>query len=221
MSRLSRALQACHCRWLKPTGTWNLSDSGFAEASAPCDRHSGFAESLCGCLLWHCCRFGVPMLGHVCAKIESVHAPLLDFTIITGWKATMKPIFPAAIGGDPKLVHLSNALRMVDGAKPLQVGGVCKAEVHIFFAINANKPPSMPHASSPAGGLYMASTLNHCHRRHHSKLPATPLPHAHRTGWAFANSLHHPCANSVMFGYCGYQRLFIVKPRHNQHFAYN
>ena len=68
--------------WLKPT--WNL--SGFTQASATHDRHSGFAQSLCGCLIWHCCRFGVPMLGYVCIRNESIQAPILDFTIITGWK---------------------------------------------------------------------------------------------------------------------------------------
>ena len=130
----------------------------------------------------------------------------------------MKPIIPAPIGGDLKFLHLSNAFRMVNGPKPLQVGGVCKAEVRIVSAINANEPPSMPHASSPLGGLYIASTLNHHHRQPRSKLPATLLAHTHRTGWVFANSLHHPFANSVM---SGHWRLFVVNPHHTKHFAYN
>jgi len=89
---------------------------------------------------------------------ENVQAPM-DFAIVTGWKvcckshfftnlliffllfqAIMKSIFPAAIDGDLlKLVHLSNGFRMVDGAKPLQVGDVCKAEARIVSVINANE----------------------------------------------------------------------------------
>jgi len=48
--------------------------ASFAEASALHDRHSGFAMSLRGCLLWHCCGFGVCMLGYVC---EGEHVNLL------------------------------------------------------------------------------------------------------------------------------------------------
>ena len=52
----------------------------------------------------------------------------------------MKSIFPAAIDGDLlKLVHLSNGFRMVDGAKPLAVGDVCKAEARIVSVINASE----------------------------------------------------------------------------------
>jgi fatty acid synthase subunit alpha len=52
----------------------------------------------------------------------------------------MKSIFPAAIDGDLlKLVHLSNGFRMVDGAKPLAVGDVCKAEARIISVINASE----------------------------------------------------------------------------------
>ena len=132
----------------------------------------------------------------------------------------MKPIIPTPIGGDLRFVHFSNAgaFRMVNGPKPLQVGGVCKAEVRIVSAINANEPPSMPHASSPLGGLYIAPTLSHCHRQPRSKLLATLLAHARKTSWVFANSLHHPFANSVM---SGYWRLFVVNTRHTKHFAYN
>ena len=52
----------------------------------------------------------------------------------------MKSIFAAAIDGDLlKLVHLSNGFRMVDGAKPLAVGDVCKAEARIISIINASE----------------------------------------------------------------------------------
>lgn len=52
----------------------------------------------------------------------------------------MKSIFPSVIDGDLlKLVHLSNGFRMVDGAKPLQAGDVCKAEARIVSVTNANE----------------------------------------------------------------------------------
>jgi hypothetical protein len=44
----------------------------------------------------------------------------------------MKSIFPGAIDGDLlKLVHLSNSFRTVEGAKPLQVGDICRPEARI------------------------------------------------------------------------------------------
>ena len=55
----------------------------------------------------------------------------------------MKSIFPAAIDGDfLKLVHLYNDFRMVDGAKPLAVGDVCKAEACVISVINAKEKSS-------------------------------------------------------------------------------
>ena len=52
----------------------------------------------------------------------------------------MKSIFPTTIDGDLlKLVHLSNGFRMVDGAKPLQVGDICNAEARIASVTNANE----------------------------------------------------------------------------------
>jgi fatty acid synthase subunit alpha len=55
-------------------------------------------------------------------------------------QAIIKSIFPSAIDGDLlKLVHLSNGFRMIDGAKPLQVGDVCKAEARIVSVTNANE----------------------------------------------------------------------------------
>jgi len=52
----------------------------------------------------------------------------------------MKSIFPTSIDGDLlKLVHLSNGFRMVNGAKPLQVGDVCNAEARIASVTNANE----------------------------------------------------------------------------------
>ncbi|KAJ7769033.1 fatty acid synthase, partial [Mycena olivaceomarginata] len=55
------------------------------------------------------------------------------------WGAIMKSIFPSSIDGDLlKLVHLSNGFRMVDGAKPLQAGDVCKAEANIVSVTNTD-----------------------------------------------------------------------------------
>ncbi|KAG5638483.1 hypothetical protein H0H81_012415 [Sphagnurus paluster] len=70
---------------------------------------------------------------------DNVQAPM-DFAIVTGWKAIMKSIFPTNIDGDLlKLVHMSNGFRMVNGAKPLQVGDVCKAKANIISVTNANE----------------------------------------------------------------------------------
>jgi fatty acid synthase subunit alpha len=52
----------------------------------------------------------------------------------------MKSIFPSAIDGDLlRLVHLSNGFRMVEGARPLGVGDVCRAEAQILSITNANE----------------------------------------------------------------------------------
>ncbi|KAL0953237.1 hypothetical protein HGRIS_004490 [Hohenbuehelia grisea] len=73
------------------------------------------------------------------ARTADVKAPM-DFAIVTGWQAIMKSIFPSAIDGDLlKLVHLSNGFRMVEGARPLQVGDVCRAEARIVSVTNANE----------------------------------------------------------------------------------
>jgi fatty acid synthase subunit beta len=52
----------------------------------------------------------------------------------------MKSIFPAAIDGDlPKLVHLSNSFRMVEGTKPWQEGDICRPEARIISVINSTE----------------------------------------------------------------------------------
>ena len=52
----------------------------------------------------------------------------------------MKAIFPSAIDGDLlRLVHLSNGFRMVEGARPLKVGDICKAEARILSVTNTNE----------------------------------------------------------------------------------
>ncbi|KAH0585247.1 hypothetical protein H2248_008491 [Termitomyces sp. 'cryptogamus'] len=69
---------------------------------------------------------------------NNVQAPM-DFAIVTGWQAIMKSIFPVDIDGDLlKLVHMSNGFRMVNGARPLQVGDVCKAKARIVSVINTD-----------------------------------------------------------------------------------
>ncbi|CAK5268309.1 unnamed protein product [Mycena citricolor] len=72
------------------------------------------------------------------ARNDAISAPM-DFAIVTGWQAIIKSIFPAAIDGDLlKLVHLSNGFKMVDGAAPLKVGDVCKAEANIVSVTNTD-----------------------------------------------------------------------------------
>jgi fatty acid synthase subunit alpha len=52
----------------------------------------------------------------------------------------MKSIFPGAIDGDLlKLVHLSNSFRTVEGAKPLQVGDICRPEARIVSVTNSSE----------------------------------------------------------------------------------
>ncbi|KAG8770032.1 3-oxoacyl-[acyl-carrier-protein] synthase, partial [Ceratobasidium sp. 428] len=69
---------------------------------------------------------------------ERVQAPM-DFAIVTGWQAIMRSIFPKSVDGDLlKLVHLSNGFKMVEGASPLLVGDVCKAEARIASVINSD-----------------------------------------------------------------------------------
>ncbi|KAL0957794.1 hypothetical protein HGRIS_001571 [Hohenbuehelia grisea] len=62
-------------------------------------------------------------------RTADVKAPM-DFAI-----TIMKSIFPSAIDGNFfKLVHLSNGFRMVEGARPLQVGDVCRGIVSVTNA---------------------------------------------------------------------------------------
>ena len=65
-----------------------------------------------------------------------MYAPM-DFAIVVGWKAITKPIFPRKIDGDLlKLVHLSNAFRMMPGAEPLKKGDVVHTTAQINAVIN-------------------------------------------------------------------------------------
>ena len=71
-------------------------------------------------------------------QLESIgdHPRLETIGSIQHFQAVM----PSAIGGDLiKLVHPPNSFCKVDGAKPLQVGDVCKAEARIVSAIKANE----------------------------------------------------------------------------------
>ncbi|KAK7446754.1 fatty acid synthase alpha subunit Lsd1 [Stygiomarasmius scandens] len=69
---------------------------------------------------------------------DKISAPM-DFAIVAGWQAIIKAIFPFAIDGDLlKLVHLSNSFRMMKGAKPLQVGDVCRSEGQIVSVVNGS-----------------------------------------------------------------------------------
>ncbi|RMD41851.1 hypothetical protein DV735_g3277, partial [Chaetothyriales sp. CBS 134920] len=67
---------------------------------------------------------------------KEVFAPM-DFAIVVGWKAIIKPIFPRSIDGDLlKLVHLSNGFRMLPGAEPLKVGDEVETSARINAVIN-------------------------------------------------------------------------------------
>ncbi|KAI9782572.1 MAG: beta subunit of fatty acid synthetase, partial [Geoglossum umbratile] len=67
---------------------------------------------------------------------KEVYAPM-DFAIVVGWKAIIKPIFPKVIDGDLlKLVHLSNGFRMIPGAEPLKKGDVLDTTAQINAVIN-------------------------------------------------------------------------------------
>jgi hypothetical protein len=51
----------------------------------------------------------------------------------------MKSIFPASIDGDLlKLVHLTNGFKLVDGAKPLKAGDICRAEAKVVSVVNGD-----------------------------------------------------------------------------------
>ncbi|OUM53448.1 hypothetical protein BVG19_g2729 [[Candida] boidinii] len=61
----------------------------------------------------------------------------LDFAIVIGWKAIMKAIFPKDVDGDIlRLVHLSNAYRMIPGAEPLKVGDKVSTSAEITSVVN-------------------------------------------------------------------------------------
>jgi len=67
---------------------------------------------------------------------KEVFAPM-DFAIVVGWKAIIKPIFPRSIDGDLlKLVHLSNGFRMIPGASPLKKGDVLDTTAEVNAVIN-------------------------------------------------------------------------------------
>ncbi|KAF2488037.1 acyl transferase domain-containing protein [Neohortaea acidophila] len=67
---------------------------------------------------------------------KEVYAPM-DFAIVVGWKAITKPIFPRTIDGDLlRLVHLSNAFRMLPGATALKKGDVVDTTAEVNAVIN-------------------------------------------------------------------------------------
>lgn len=67
---------------------------------------------------------------------KDVFAPM-DFAIVVGWKAMLKPILPRKIDGDLlKLVHLSNGFRMIPGASPLKKDDVVETTAKINAVLN-------------------------------------------------------------------------------------
>ena len=89
----------------------------------------------------------------------------------------MKSIFPGAIDGDLlKLVHLSNSFRMVEGAKPLQVGDICRPEARIVSVINSSEGK-------------IVKVKGHCNRNNQPVIGVLifPLP------WSFRQLRKHFC----------------------------
>ncbi|KAG7748821.1 hypothetical protein KL912_001883 [Ogataea haglerorum] len=77
------------------------------------------------------CEYFVPRVG------RDQLAPM-DFAIVIGWRAIMKAIFPKSVDGDIlKLVHLSNAYRMMPGAEPLRVGDKVSSDAQIVSVVNS------------------------------------------------------------------------------------
>ncbi|KAH3679792.1 hypothetical protein WICPIJ_008526 [Wickerhamomyces pijperi] len=61
----------------------------------------------------------------------------MDFAIVIGWKAIIKAIFPKSVDGDLiRLVHLSNAYKMLPGAAPLEKGDVVSSHAEIRTVVN-------------------------------------------------------------------------------------
>ncbi|RPA81809.1 fatty acid synthase beta subunit dehydratase [Ascobolus immersus RN42] len=67
---------------------------------------------------------------------KTVYAPM-DFAIVAGWKAIIKPIFPSYADGDLlKLVHLSNSFRMLPGATPLRKDDILETRATANAIVN-------------------------------------------------------------------------------------
>ncbi|KAF8312438.1 fatty acid synthase, partial [Clavulina sp. PMI_390] len=71
-------------------------------------------------------------------RMAEVEAPM-DFAIVTGWQSIMRAIFPDAVDGDLlKLVHLSNAFKILEPSKPFKVGDKCTSEAQILSVTNSD-----------------------------------------------------------------------------------
>ena len=60
----------------------------------------------------------------------------MDFAIVLGWKALIKPLLHSVDGDLLKLVHLSNRFRMMPGAKPFKKGDILSTTSEIVAVIN-------------------------------------------------------------------------------------
>jgi fatty acid synthase subunit beta len=60
----------------------------------------------------------------------------MDFAIVVGWKALIKPLLHAIDGDLLRLVHLSNGFRMMPGAEPFRKGDVLSTTAEITAVIN-------------------------------------------------------------------------------------
>ncbi|KAH7093843.1 hypothetical protein BKA62DRAFT_761063 [Auriculariales sp. MPI-PUGE-AT-0066] len=72
------------------------------------------------------------------SRNSTMQAPM-DFSIVAGWKAIMQAIFPTTINGDLlRIVHLTNGFRLLNGARPLQLGDTCQAKARIVSVVNSD-----------------------------------------------------------------------------------
>ena len=83
------------------------------------------------------------VVGNQQEKFKTVHTDevtaSMDYTIITGWQAIMKIIFPFTIDkGLLKLVHLSQWLQITLGSRSLKAGDICCAEAWVVTVLNGD-----------------------------------------------------------------------------------
>ncbi|KAF8314904.1 hypothetical protein DL93DRAFT_2166952, partial [Clavulina sp. PMI_390] len=70
--------------------------------------------------------------------MAEVEAPM-DLAIVTGWQSIVRATFPNAVDGDLlKLVHLSNAFKILEPSKPFKVANKCISDAKILSATNSD-----------------------------------------------------------------------------------
>ncbi|PGH20055.1 hypothetical protein AJ80_03705 [Polytolypa hystricis UAMH7299] len=67
---------------------------------------------------------------------KTLYAPL-DFGVVVGWEALMKPLFSVELDVDLlKLVHLSNGFRILSDSAPIQAGDILETKSRIMAVTN-------------------------------------------------------------------------------------